>query len=97
MGVTRTSLVDSRIVFTPLPGFPGAATSVSYRVSDVNGTPATSTYTPVVPVDATPIDVGTIYAANTGVVGQPVTVDLRSVIPARRGWRGVGQRGGAAR
>lgn len=42
------TVVDGRIVFTPEPQFTGTATPVDYRVADTNGTPAESTFTPVI-------------------------------------------------
>ncbi|MFJ9317893.1 Ig-like domain-containing protein, partial [Pimelobacter simplex] len=39
---------DGKIVFTPEPGFTGTATPVRYRIADINGTTAESTYTPTV-------------------------------------------------
>ncbi|MCG8152701.1 hypothetical protein GUY44_19620, partial [Pimelobacter simplex] len=35
---------DGKIVFTPEPDFTGTATPVDYRIADVNGTTADSTY-----------------------------------------------------
>ncbi|MFJ9317179.1 Ig-like domain-containing protein, partial [Pimelobacter simplex] len=59
---------DGKLVFTPEPGFTGTATPVDYRVSDVNGTPTDSTYTPTVGTVANP-DV------TSGPQGQPQSVD----------------------
>ncbi|MFJ9313861.1 Ig-like domain-containing protein, partial [Pimelobacter simplex] len=59
---------DGKLVFTPEPGFTGTATPVDYRVADVNGTPAESTYTPTVGTVANP-DV------TSGPQGQPQSVD----------------------
>ncbi|WP_320669425.1 Ig-like domain-containing protein [Patulibacter defluvii] len=42
------TIEDGKIVFTPEPQFTGTATPVRYRIKDVNGNPAESTYTPTV-------------------------------------------------
>ncbi|GEB16923.1 Ig-like domain-containing protein [Pimelobacter simplex] len=42
------TVADGRIVFTPEPQFTGTATPVDYRIADVNGTTAESTYTPTI-------------------------------------------------
>ncbi|MBL3685962.1 hypothetical protein D3248_03205 [Leucobacter zeae] len=59
---------DGRIVFTPEPGFVGTAEPVDYRVSDSNGTPTQSTYTPTVTPVAQPDE-------TSGPQGVPQSVD----------------------
>jgi CshA-type fibril repeat protein len=51
---TYTVTPDHTITFTPLPAFIGTATPVTYRFNGLNGTTASSTYTPTV----TPADEG---------------------------------------
>ncbi|MBE7162826.1 MAG: hypothetical protein INR72_16420, partial [Williamsia herbipolensis] len=52
--IDRTDPTTPRVVFTPLPTFVGDATAVGYRIADVNGATADSTYTPTVtPVNPT--------------------------------------------
>ncbi|MGL5817665.1 MAG: Ig-like domain-containing protein [Phycicoccus sp.] len=59
------TLDGGRIVFTPLPGFTGTATPVTYRIADANGTTARSIYTPT---------------ALTGAAGESVTVLVRAPV-----------------
>ena len=62
---------SGRIVFTPEPDFTGTADSVDYRVADVNGTTATSTYTPTV----TPVAPEANPDTTSGPQGRPQSVD----------------------
>ncbi|MCG8152704.1 hypothetical protein GUY44_19635, partial [Pimelobacter simplex] len=57
-----------KIVFTPEPQFTGEATPVDYRIADVNGTTADSTYTPTVTPVAQP-------DTTSGPQGVPQSVD----------------------
>ena len=59
------------IVFTPEPDFTGTADSVDYRVADVNGTTATSTYTPTV----TPVAPEANPDTTSGPQGRPQSID----------------------
>ena len=59
------------IVFTPLPDFVGEADPVTYQVADVNGTTATSTYTPTV----TPVTPVANPNTSSGPQGSPQSVD----------------------
>ncbi|MGL4745365.1 MAG: Ig-like domain-containing protein, partial [Dermatophilaceae bacterium] len=65
------SVSGGRIVFTPLPGFVGAATPVDYRVEDANGTVAESTYSPTV-TEVAPTGVADV---TTGPQGVPQSVN----------------------
>jgi MYXO-CTERM domain-containing protein len=65
------TIEDGRIVFTPEPTFHGEATPVDYRVEDVNGTPATSTYTPTL----TPVVPAADPDTTSGPQGLPQSVD----------------------
>ncbi|KAB2811530.1 hypothetical protein F9L07_06525 [Pimelobacter simplex] len=62
------TLSDGKLVFTPEPGFVGEATPVRYRVADVNGATAESTYTPTVTPVAQP-------DTSSGPQGVPQSVD----------------------
>ncbi len=65
------TIADGKLVFTPEPQFVGAATPVSYRVSDEAGQPAQGTYTPTF-VAVTPVAVND---SSTGFVNTPQSVD----------------------
>ncbi|RZT19486.1 CshA-type fibril repeat protein [Kribbella sp. VKM Ac-2569] len=59
---TYTTKADGKVEVDPLPKFTGAATPVTYRVSDVNGTTATATLTVTVakpPAPTTAPDIAT--------------------------------------
>ncbi len=59
------------LVFTPLPGFTGVATAVSYLADDADGNTVGSTYTPTV----TPVDPGANPDVSSGPQGLSQSVD----------------------
>ncbi len=65
------TIADGRIVFTPEPAFVGSATPVRYSVEDRNGTPSTSTYTPVL----TGVAPRLVADTTRGPQGRPQSVD----------------------
>jgi len=67
-GEGKYTIEDGKIVFTPEPSFTGTATPVDYRVADVNGVTAKSTYTPTVTPVARPDE-------TSGPQGVPQSVD----------------------
>ena len=66
-----------RIVFTPVTGFVGTATPVTYRIADVNGTTTTSTYTPTIVAGPPEVHDDSAQARR----GRPVTFDLTRLVP----------------
>ena len=66
-----------RIVFTPVKGFTGTADPVTYRIADVNGTTATSTYTPTVE----PGKPDEVVIPESGPQGSTVVLDPVASVP----------------
>ena len=66
------TIADGKIVFTPVPSFTGAATPVTYRIADANGTTDTSTYTP----QFDPVSPESSPDTTTGPQGAPQTRNL---------------------
>lgn len=71
------STENGLIIFTPVTGFVGTATPVTYRIADANGTTATSTYTPT--IVAGPPEV--LDSHQTHPVGTTVVFDLVDLEP----------------
>ncbi len=69
--VITTGAATGQITFTPLPAFLGTATPINYRVSDSDGSTATSTLTISVPAGPP----GPVADAPTTSQGIPVTFD----------------------
>ncbi|SDH67923.1 LPXTG-motif cell wall anchor domain-containing protein/conserved repeat domain-containing protein [Agrococcus jejuensis] len=68
--LVRTDPAVPRIVFTPIAPFTGEATPVTYQVSDANGVPARTTFTPTI----TPV--APIARADVGEARQGATVTI---------------------
>ncbi|HEL2576461.1 TPA: YSIRK-type signal peptide-containing protein, partial [Streptococcus suis] len=64
---TYTVAPDGTVTFTPEPQFTGQGTGVTVVRKDINGTPATATYTP----NVTPVVPTAVEATSTGKQGQP--------------------------
>ncbi|MCG8152705.1 LPXTG cell wall anchor domain-containing protein, partial [Pimelobacter simplex] len=65
------TIEDGKIVFTPEPQFTGTATPVDYRIADVNGTTARSTYTPTID----PVTPTASPDKTSGPKGKPQSID----------------------
>ncbi|NQN51235.1 YSIRK-type signal peptide-containing protein, partial [Streptococcus suis] len=75
---------NGSITFTPLPTFVGKATPVTVQIKDINGTPATTTYTPtVIEVPETELKesvtrtIKYVYAGSGAEASSPVTETLK--------------------